>query len=67
MGIIYLSLKNVEDAEGSVRHRLTILDTSHDIRDMTLDDANGSEQPPIRSKALPAIRARWPVRRVGVA
>ncbi len=38
-----LVAKNVEDPAGRVYHRLTILDTAHDMRDATLDDASDSE------------------------
>ena len=35
---------NIEDAPGRIRHRLTILDTAHEIRDTTLAIAQGSER-----------------------
>jgi WD40 repeat protein len=38
-----LVAENVEDATGSVRYRLTILDTARDMRDVILNDATDSE------------------------
>ncbi len=35
---------NIEDNAGRVRHRLTILDTAENMRDLTLDNADDSER-----------------------